>query len=84
MKQFPHEITDLEPLFEALRKIGTLHPEEWETRFILLIWLSLIVINPFDLSIVDSSSEKGSNYSIYSYFFQNIQISAKRFAKEND
>ncbi|KAL0480492.1 tubulin-specific chaperone D [Acrasis kona] len=54
LKHFPHEIYELEPLFSIYLSIP--ETEEWETRYIVLLWLSLIIMNPFDISIVDSSS----------------------------
>jgi hypothetical protein len=53
VKHFPHEIYELEPLFQIYLSIP--RDSEWETRYIVLLWLSLIVMNPFDLSIIDSS-----------------------------
>ena len=32
------------------------HPQSWETRYILLLWLSIIVIIPFDLCRMDGSA----------------------------
>lgn len=29
----------------------------WETRYILLLWLSIIVMVPFDLSLMDNSQQ---------------------------
>lgn len=53
-KLFPHEIVDLEPLFEIYK---TIPANEWETKYILLLWLSMIVINPFDLTVVDPTNQ---------------------------
>ncbi|KAL9650532.1 hypothetical protein ABK040_004751 [Willaertia magna] len=53
-KLFPHDISDLEPLFKAYKNINT---TEWETKYIILLWLSIIVINPFDLIIVDPTNQ---------------------------
>lgn len=52
----PHEVTDLEPVFEFLCKqdiIGS----SWELRYICFIWLSLICMIPFDLKRIDSASQ---------------------------
>ena len=32
-----------------------LHHSTWETRYVLLLWLSILVLVPFDLRTVDSS-----------------------------
>ena len=34
-------------------------PQTWETRYILLLWLSIIVIIPFDLARMDGHSRPG-------------------------
>ena len=56
VKFFTHEPTDLEPIFHFLSSLPT--PAEnyllWESRYVLLLWLSLIVMIPFDLKRVDS------------------------------
>lgn len=36
-----------------------LTPQTWETRYILLLWLSMIVIIPFDLSRMDGAAPQG-------------------------
>lgn len=57
MKQFPHGITELVFLFNIY--VSEIPTDEWESRFILLIWISLLLMNPFDLSSIDvSKSEK--------------------------
>jgi hypothetical protein len=54
VKQFSHELNHLEPLFEVYVNLAK---SEWETRYIIMLWLSLIAINPFPFSVVDSSNE---------------------------
>ena len=34
--------------------------QTWETRYVLLLWLSMLVIVPFDLSTIDSMLSSGS------------------------
>lgn len=36
---------------------GSTELQTWETRYILLLWLSIIVMIPFDLSLLDSSQQ---------------------------
>lgn len=50
----PHEVTDLEPVFDYL---CNMKDAPWEIRYICFVWLSLICIIPFDLKRVDSYSE---------------------------
>ena len=50
-----HEPNDLEPTLYALQKI--LEKEaNWQVPYILFLWMSVIVLVPFDLSSIDSSS----------------------------
>ncbi|KAG0327465.1 hypothetical protein BGZ99_007549 [Dissophora globulifera] len=60
VKFLPHEVADIEPAFEFL-KMQDLRRGAWETRFVLLIWLSLMCMIPFDLKSIDSQSSKGND-----------------------
>ncbi|OZJ03190.1 hypothetical protein BZG36_03316 [Bifiguratus adelaidae] len=51
---FTHEVSDLEPFTSFYLSHAT--NSTWETRYICLIWLSLIYIIPFDLAKVDSEA----------------------------
>jgi hypothetical protein len=60
IKFFPHSVADLEPCLELLNKQDMLDAETWETRYVLLLWLSILVMVPFGLNTVDSATS-GSN-----------------------
>eukprot|EP01080_Neovahlkampfia_damariscottae_P007950 gene7950-12417_t len=49
LKFFHHDIEEIEYLFKKYQEINF---EEWETRYILLLWLSLIIRNPFPLESI--------------------------------
>lgn len=54
LKFLPHEITDLEIVLTALEKESNeSNKETWETRYMLLLWLSILVLNPFQMSRFD-------------------------------
>ena len=55
IKLFPHEVADVEPCVQALVCTDAGDHGTWETRYVLLLWLSILVLIPFDLSRVDSS-----------------------------
>ncbi|XP_078610287.1 tubulin-specific chaperone D-like [Branchiostoma floridae x Branchiostoma japonicum] len=55
VRQLPHEVADLEPVLEMLTNQNPEDHETWETRYILLLWLSIIVLIPFDMSRLDSN-----------------------------
>ncbi|CAG8598117.1 7830_t:CDS:2, partial [Scutellospora calospora] len=54
VKFFTHEVSDLEPTFYFMVSQDPQDYSGWETRYVLLIWLSLICMIPFDLKTVDS------------------------------
>lgn len=50
---FPHEAKDFEPVIFCLASSG---PDTiWESNYVMLTWLSLILLMPFDLKILDSN-----------------------------
>ena len=57
VKFFPHEATDLEPILHALRSQDRQNHERWQTRYGLLLWLSMLVLVPFDICSIDSGLE---------------------------
>lgn len=65
IKFFPHEVTDLEPSFELLLAQGDPDDSDnWETRYVLLLWVSIVIRVPFDLCSIDTTEtgagEEGS------------------------
>ncbi|GLI66673.1 hypothetical protein VaNZ11_010603, partial [Volvox africanus] len=60
---FPHEAADLERVVDILGTVRALKPRDneegialWEAQTILLLWLSILILIPFDLSTVDSAA----------------------------
>lgn len=51
---FPHEASDLEPVLAALRAQDRGDHARWQTRYGLLLWLSMLVLVPFDIYSIDS------------------------------
>ncbi|XP_031838123.1 tubulin folding cofactor D [Nomia melanderi] len=51
----PHEVSDLLPVLRMLEKQDPNDVETWETRYVLLIWLSIISKIPFPLSRLETS-----------------------------
>uniref|UniRef100_A0A8C6JIQ0 Tubulin-specific chaperone D n=1 Tax=Melopsittacus undulatus TaxID=13146 RepID=A0A8C6JIQ0_MELUD len=52
---FPHEVRDLQPVLDMLVDQNPKDPETWETRYMLLLWLSMICLIPFDLARFDGN-----------------------------
>jgi hypothetical protein len=53
VRWFSHEVSDLEPVLDMIHQQDPSDVNTWETRYILLLWLSIIVIIPFNLSLLD-------------------------------
>eukprot|EP01017_Pseudomicrothorax_dubius_P020822 TRINITY_DN225_c0_g1_i1.p1 TRINITY_DN225_c0_g1~~TRINITY_DN225_c0_g1_i1.p1 ORF type:complete len:1315 (-),score=325.44 TRINITY_DN225_c0_g1_i1:153-4097(-) len=54
-KFFPHEVADLEAVIVLLVNQMINSPERWESKYILLLWLSIIILVPFNLDTIDSA-----------------------------
>jgi hypothetical protein len=68
VKLFPHEVADLEPALQCLLCQEPSDHATWEVRYVLLLWLAMLVLVPFDLRTVDSGAvgsgaEEGSGGS---------------------
>jgi len=57
VKFFPHEAADLEPVLHALQSQDRQNYKRWHTRYGLLLWLSMLVLVPFDICSIDSGLE---------------------------
>lgn len=57
LKFLPHEISDLDFVLNALEQQDVTETNTWETRYMLLVWLSILVLNPFELSRFDAFKE---------------------------
>ncbi|KAM3128124.1 hypothetical protein pb186bvf_019770 [Paramecium bursaria] len=55
----PHQVSDLEPVVMYLKINSQDLNQNWETKYIILMWLSIIVLVPFDLSSIDSQLFEG-------------------------
>lgn len=56
VKMLPHEISDLDFVLNKLEDQLTNNSDQWETRYMLLLWLSILVLNPFHMSRLDAFS----------------------------
>jgi len=56
VKFFPHEVADLEPVVELLHFQES--EGEWWIPYVLVLWLSLIVLVPFDIESIDSKKNR--------------------------
>eukprot|EP00752_Nemacystus_decipiens_P005667 g5128.t1 len=54
VRLMPHEASELEPVLHALQAQDTDDYSTWETRYGLLLWLSMLSLVPFDIDTIDS------------------------------
>uniref|UniRef100_A0A3Q4HWC0 Tubulin folding cofactor D n=1 Tax=Neolamprologus brichardi TaxID=32507 RepID=A0A3Q4HWC0_NEOBR len=57
MQLFPHEVADVQPVLDLMSRQDPSDSETWETRYMLLLWLSMTCLIPFDLSRLDGHLE---------------------------
>ncbi|XP_075702014.1 tubulin-specific chaperone D [Rhinoderma darwinii] len=55
LRLFPHEVVDVHPVLEMISLQNPADHETWETRYMLLLWLSMTCLIPFDLSRLDGN-----------------------------
>ncbi|XP_041362453.1 tubulin-specific chaperone D-like [Gigantopelta aegis] len=53
---FPHEVSDVEPVLALMDKENPQDYASWETRYMLLLWLSIVCMIPFDLKRLDNTT----------------------------
>ncbi|ODM89904.1 Tubulin-specific chaperone D [Orchesella cincta] len=58
VKRMPHEIADLVPVLIYLESENLDDPNTWESGYVLVMWLSILVINPFNLKLLDGQQEE--------------------------
>ena len=56
VKCFCHEVTDLHPVLDELASLRPDDHGRWQTRYILLLWMSMICLVPFDMTILDGDN----------------------------
>ena len=57
VRYLPHEVEDLEKVVTVLQEQDPTDNNSWETRYILLLWLSIIVLIPFNMARFDSGEK---------------------------
>ncbi|XP_063148743.1 tubulin-specific chaperone D [Candoia aspera] len=55
LRLFPHEVADVQPVLDMLVCQNPKEYETWETRYMLLLWLSVTCLIPFDLVRLDGN-----------------------------
>uniref|UniRef100_A0A8C5WFX2 Tubulin-specific chaperone D n=1 Tax=Leptobrachium leishanense TaxID=445787 RepID=A0A8C5WFX2_9ANUR len=60
VRLFPHEVVDVHPVLEMISAQDPTDHEIWESRYMLLLWLSMTCLIPFDLSRLDGNLSIGT------------------------
>ncbi|KAF0738797.1 hypothetical protein Ae201684P_008914 [Aphanomyces euteiches] len=55
IKLLPHDVAEFEPVLQLLQSQDRDDFITWEIRYVLLLWLSILALVPFDLKTIDSS-----------------------------
>ncbi|XP_074200185.1 tubulin-specific chaperone D isoform X2 [Camelus bactrianus] len=53
LRLFPHEVADVQRVLDMFMHQNLKDHETWETRYVLLLWLSVTCLIPFDFSLLD-------------------------------
>lgn len=61
VQHLPHEVTDFELVLGLLAAQDMRDVFSWQTRYMLLIWLSIVCMIPFDLHKFDLTDESQKN-----------------------
>jgi hypothetical protein len=58
---FPHEVSDLSVVLDYIRIRADFVdlPNQWALRYVVLLWLSIVCMIPFDLSQLDEPGSIG-------------------------
>ncbi|SPP79297.1 tubulin-specific chaperone D [Drosophila guanche] len=75
VKFMPHELSDLEFVLDLLGQQDPNAHEKWETRYILLLWMSIVVLNPFHMSRLDAYETSPSVPAVNCVLTNNVQSS---------
>lgn len=63
VKFLPHELSDIDFVLNLVERQNIDDAENWETRYMLLLWMSILVLNPFHFSRLDGT-EAGDTSSL--------------------
>lgn len=56
VRLFPHEVVDIETVLKMLESDKI---DVWQAKYVLFLWLSILVLIPFDLKRLDGEREEG-------------------------
>lgn len=72
-KRFPHDVNKLPLLIELLNREDPNDKKNWQTRYVLTVWLSIVILAPFDLVKFETDSTDSSiSDKIYTLLTSNL------------
>ncbi|GFR29007.1 tubulin-specific chaperone D [Trichonephila clavata] len=60
LRHLPHEVSDVEPVLSLLNEQDPRDATTWEARYMLLLWMSIIVMIPFHMHRLDDTTDNKS------------------------
>ena len=82
VRHLPHEVKHVEAVLQLLELQDSQKQTNWETKYFLLLWCSILVLIPFHLSRFDSQQE--GKATLMDRMLEQIKINLKRGDKCQD
>ena len=82
VRHLPHEVKYMEAVLQLLEKQNT--SKNWETRYVLVLWLSILVLIPFHLSRFDSDAKGDHASTLMQRILKAIQVNLSFGDKSQD
>ena len=54
---FPNEVSLLSPLVHLLKQYDEADSSSWKSQYVLLYWIQLLLLSPFDISTIQEEHE---------------------------
>ena len=73
VRHLPHEVKFMEAVLQLLELQKGASDDQWETRYFLILWLSILVLIPFHLSRFDSG-QAGDHATLMNRILNTIKV----------
>ncbi|KAF0701134.1 Aste57867_8357 [Aphanomyces stellatus] len=83
VKLLPHDVSEFEPVLLLLQSQDRDDFTTWEIRYILLLWLSILALVPFDLKSIDSSMDGNEDSAETIAIVANIITICKNYLQDS-
>lgn len=73
---FPNEVSLLSPLVHLLKQYDEADSSSWKSQYVLLYWIQLLLLSPFDISTIQEEHEDliGEIYSLSMLYLPRTDI----------